>query len=470
MKEGNKRIELNSQESLDYTDVDINIEGNVTRSILYTLLPFFSMIAAILPGVLAKTSGTEIAKNGILTLVLTGVASFYIRINSSEILYKKLSKAVIALGYLGSIFLLFLIPQPDILSFWMIGGLLVAMLVDMKLGLLLHFNLTFILGMSLSLYPEIVIKLLITGALMCLLSGALNDKSTFLYAMIIIISTNITLSFAINNFIFESSINYNYLSSLFCTLAVLVTAYLVRYFYSRLQSSTSIHNSMDTKIPFPMTPDDDLSLDMDQQKKLTACNIDAFPDDTDSSLQIQAVAEAENANQKLGIRTSYEILCNPENDLLKRMKQSSEELYQHSLYISDLSYRAALKIGADDLITKAGGLYHEIGKMNSSNYIEEGLIIAEEYSFPKELTLILKEHNIKYEKPTTIESVIVMLSDHLVSTIDYIEKSGDHKFTRNKIIDNLFQMRMEKGTFDAANISLKDFKRLKDFYQKELSG
>jgi membrane-associated HD superfamily phosphohydrolase len=66
-----------------------------------------------------------------------------------------------------------------------------------------------------------------------------------------------------------------------------------------------------------------------------------------------------------------------------------------------------------------------------------------------------------------VEAAIVMLSDSVVSTIEYIEKSEENKFTTNKIIDNIFQMRMDKGTFDGANLSLKDFKMLKEFYQKE---
>jgi putative nucleotidyltransferase with HDIG domain len=172
----------------------------------------------------------------------------------------------------------------------------------------------------------------------------------------------------------------------------------------------------------------------------------------------------------LGMRTSYEVLCDTENDLMKRLKQCSEALYEHALYIGDLSCRAALTVGANELLAKAGGYYHEIGKINGKNYIEEGLIIADDYAFPKELKAILKEHNIKYEKPGSIEAAIVMLSDSVVSTIEYIEKMGDHKYTTVKVIDNIFQMRMEKGTFDASELSLKAFKTLKEFYQKEFNN
>jgi putative nucleotidyltransferase with HDIG domain len=148
------------------------------------------------------------------------------------------------------------------------------------------------------------------------------------------------------------------------------------------------------------------------------------------------------------------------------MKEYSENLYSHSVLIGDLSYRAAKEVGANERLAMAGGYYHEVGKILGKNYIEEGLLLAEEYSFPNELKAILKEHNIKYEKPSSVEAAIVMLSDNVVSTIEYINRTDEHKYTTDKIIDNIFIMRMDKGTFDQTALSLKDFKTLKEFYQK----
>ena len=153
-----------------------------------------------------------------------------------------------------------------------------------------------------------------------------------------------------------------------------------------------------------------------------------------------------------------------------QLKNYSEELYEHAIMVGDISGRAARTIQADELLAKAGGLYHEIGKVKGSNYIEEGLIIAEQYGFPEKLKSILKQHNIRYERPTCIEAAIVMLTDNVVSTIEYIEKTRKHKYTRNKIIENIFQMRMEKGTFDESGLSVKDYKLLKEFYQREFSN
>ena len=170
-----------------------------------------------------------------------------------------------------------------------------------------------------------------------------------------------------------------------------------------------------------------------------------------------------------GLRTNYDLLNDENNELLLQLKEKSASLYAHALRIGDLSSRAARAIQADEILAKAGGLYHEIGKIKEGNYIEQGLMIAEEYNFPEKLKTILKQHNIKYEKPTSVEAAIVMLSDNVVSTIEYIEKTEDYKYSRNKIIENIFQMRMEKGTFDESRLSVKDYKVLKEFYQKEFN-
>jgi putative nucleotidyltransferase with HDIG domain len=183
----------------------------------------------------------------------------------------------------------------------------------------------------------------------------------------------------------------------------------------------------------------------------------------------QSTVSVEDQGKDTEIHPSYDVLCSEDNELLRKLKQFSESIYKHSIQIGDLSCRAAIVIGADEFLAKAGGLYHEIGKLGGKNYIEEGLAIAEEYSFPKELKAILKEHNIKYDKPSSVESVIVMLSDNIVSTIDYINKTEEHKYSTSKMIENIFQMRMDKGTFDGVNLSLKDFKVLKEFYEKEFS-
>lgn len=477
MKTDKTKVVSDAKNKGDDITVVIKSEGKLQTPFLVTVLPVISVLVAILPDMIKNLIDTSTAKVGILTILLSSIVTFYIRMNADSILNRKLSKEIIILSYLGSLCLLVMVPEPEIYSFWMLGGLVTAMLVDQKLGLIFHFNLSFILGISMSIRPEAIIGILIIGVLMNMLAGALKTKSTIIYAAIIVLSSNVTLAFVINNFIFETKMNFNYLSSLFSNMAVLVIAFFVCLIYEKVfgdnvDTVDQINSEPDpvTKLsePAPMNSNS-IAAEIRTQELSTIS--ESKEDNTIESCEIEVLEEETTdikpSNANVGTRTSYDVLCDLENELIIKMKEFSESLYQHSVYISDLSFRAAKEIGANELLVRAGGLYHEIGKIHGKNYIEEGLKIAEDYAFPNELKAILKEHNIKYEKPNSVEAAIVMLSDNVVSTIDYIEKTEDNRYTTDKIIDNIFLMRMDKGTFDGASLSLTDFKKLKEFYQKE---
>jgi cyclic-di-AMP phosphodiesterase PgpH len=301
---------------------------------------------------------------------------------------------------------------------------------------------------------------------MSMLSGAMKKKSTVIYASIIILSTNMTIAFAFNNFIFDTKTNYNYFKSLFSIIAVLVTAYFVYALYNRFVFGEGEEEELIEKY----SPDDvqNTSTGLLHASSLTASTVAKEVAATNSNQEVEADILSDTSEDLAYVSgTSYEVLCDLENTLLKQLKEYSVSIYEHSLSIGELSKRAAGEIGANEMLALAGGLYHEIGKLKGKNYIEEGLNLAEEYAFPKELKQIIKQHNIKYDKPGSVEAAIVMMSDSVVSTIDYIKNSDEKKFSTNKIIENIFQLRMEKGTFDACSLSLKDYKKLKEFFQNE---
>lgn len=411
---------------------------NLSKSILLlTLLPIISVFIVGLTGMLNKMEFTAILKISIITLLLTSIILLYIRL-SNHILKLRFAKSIIIISYIVSLLLIMLPNNPQIYSFWMLGGILIAMVIDSKLGLLVYFNITFILSIRLSLEPETIIHFLIMGILFVLLSNALKSKSTVIYASIILLSTNITLAFIMNNFFIEAKTDYNYLASFFSIFAVLVTAFLLSSLHKRVTNNYLL------------------------SKEETIINSDDTKDAINSEIKIQEkISLVEKA------RTSYDVLLSDDNELLLRMKNYSENLYKHCKLIGDLSGRAANYIDADEDLARAGGYYHEVGKIIGKNYIEEGLKLAEEYSFPEKLKEIIKQHNIKYDKPTFIEAAIVMISDNVATTIEYIDKTGDQKFTSDKIIDNIFRIRMDKGTFDESGLSVRDFKLLKEFYKKE---
>ena len=469
LRKGNPLKDSNKKEALEQAPI------------MVTLFPLLSMLVAALPGIMKHDLGTETIKIGILVLILTGIASFYIKYNYHQLQTKRLSKTIIILGYLLSICLLLFVPNPQCYNFWMFGGLLVAMLIDKKLGLLLHFNLSILLGIALSMSIGTVLQVLIMGVMLYFLSGALQSKSTVIYSAIILLSMDITVAFVINNFKFDEQTNFDYLLSMLSLLMIIVVCFFLSMLYQSKVDNTKAEMEVKVNQVEALLERQGFIMEK-QQEALPLANLSAssflneggsFENSESKNVSVQELATTEEVMDITmlyqGERTNYDVLCDRNNVLIQRMKDYSEVLYQHALTIGDLSHRAAQAIGANENLTLAGGLYHEVGKINGKNYIEEGQVLAEEYGFPNELKAILKEHNIKYEKPNSVEAVIVMLADNIVTTIEYIEKNDDRKFTTQKIIENIFQVRMDKGTFDMANLSLKDYKTLKDFFISEFS-
>lgn len=428
----------------------IVMQGKMNGTMIFiSLLPVLSVLAVILSGLIMNTDILDMIKIGIMVFLLTAALMFYVRMNRG-IFDVKYSRSIILCMYLISILLVMLQKSPEIYSVWMIGGLLISMVVDSKLGLLVYFNHTFILSITSHLRPDATIHFLIMGVLFSLLSSFLRNKSTVIYAGIILLSTNTTLAFIMNDFIFETDKNINYLASFFSVLGVLVAAFLMSFVYDR------IIGKKNPSAEYGESPTDTVNAAQIKSDVII-----------DHSIELEEFSETNIFVSDKNLRTSYDILLSENNELLQKIKEHSNALYNHSILIGNLSERAAKEIGADEALARAGGYYHEVGKIYGKEYIEEGLKLADDYAFPEELKLILRQHNIKYDKPTFVESAIVMISDNVASTIEYIEKTGESKFTIDKIIENIFKMRMDKGTFDDSGLSVRDFKLLKEFYQNE---
>jgi putative nucleotidyltransferase with HDIG domain len=456
---------------IDENDITVIIKtGNKNKTpVLITVLPVFAMLLSLLPGIMHKSWCLETARFGIIALLLSGIVVFYIRFNLSGLYDKKLFKTIIIFNYLGSLALLLFVPEPEIFSFWMLGGLIIAMLVDQKLGLLVHFVFSIFMGACFIQSPEAIIQVMFMGVLMIMLSGALKQKTTVIYAAVIILSTDITLAFALNNFIFQSVNNFNYLYSLFSILIIIISAFSLSSIYSM-----KYYGNIAVKTLENGTEPNDTKATINQQAAEVTYIAEKGLETPTIQLTAQEITTEHTGSvhqlesDELDNASSYDLLSDHNNALLVNLKQYSEVLYTHAERIADLSYRAAYEIGADAKLALAGGLYHEIGKIKGgANYIDDGLTIADEYSFPKELKAIIREHNIKYGKPGSIEAAIVMLSDSVEATISYIVKSKGNKYTTDKIIDNIFQMRMDKGTFDSCPLQIKEFKKLRDFFIKE---
>ena len=64
-------------------------------------------------------------------------------------------------------------------------------------------------------------------------------------------------------------------------------------------------------------------------------------------------------------------LTDVNNPILREMSQNCPGTFQHSMAVGNLASDAALKIGANEQLVRAGAMYHDIGKMSNPNFFTE---------------------------------------------------------------------------------------------------
>lgn len=64
-------------------------------------------------------------------------------------------------------------------------------------------------------------------------------------------------------------------------------------------------------------------------------------------------------------------LADTNNPLLRQLSQECPGTFQHSMAVSNLATDAAIRIGANEQMVRAGAMYHDIGKMSNPNFFTE---------------------------------------------------------------------------------------------------
>lgn len=200
--------------------------------------------------------------------------------------------------------------------------------------------------------------------------------------------------------------------------------------------------------------------------------------------------------------------------LLKKLAVEAPGTYNHSVLVGNAAAAAAEAIGANPALAKAGGYYHDIGKLVNPQYFEEnqtghnphrnlspfesyriivshtaeGVEIGKLHKLPKKILDIIQQHHgtsvVEYfylkakslnptvtknefrypgPKPQFVEAAIIMICDVVEAALrsrrDSLPESVDEikSFAWKLILDKI-----EDGQFDEAPISVADIKKVID--------
>ena len=212
--------------------------------------------------------------------------------------------------------------------------------------------------------------------------------------------------------------------------------------------------------------------------------------------------------------TSYKLmeLSNPNRPLLKRLLMEAPGTYHHSIIVANLAEASAEAIGANPLLARVGGYYHDIGKLkrplffkeNQSNginphdqtdpstsadivtaHVRDGVAMAREARLPEDIVRIISEHHgdtpvmYFYHKalqqangnpvdinafryaghpPTTRESAIIMLCDTIEAAVRTMKAPSASAI--ESFIVKLVRGKLEDGQLSDSDLTLKDIDKI----------
>lgn len=196
--------------------------------------------------------------------------------------------------------------------------------------------------------------------------------------------------------------------------------------------------------------------------------------------------------------------------------------YHHSVIVANLSENAAKACGANPYIAKAGGLYHDIGKIKYAryfvenqqgenptvdvlnpkmavsiikNHVKSGLQEGAKLKLPREVMDIIEQHHgtslisffyskalselkeekiekdtyrYNYPKPHSRESAIVMIADAIEAASRTL-KTAERKVIES-LVDDVIDKRSKDGQLEESVLTLADLKAIKETMITNLSS
>ena len=216
-------------------------------------------------------------------------------------------------------------------------------------------------------------------------------------------------------------------------------------------------------------------------------------------------------------------LSDPNNELLRTLRNHAPGTYQHTLGVAQLSSAAAEAIGADPLLCQVGAYYHDIGKIVKPEYfvenmgedksihsrlrpsmskliiishVKEGLELAQEAKLPTKIVDMIPMHHgttvVEYffykavemsngedktkdseyrypgPRPRFPEAGILMLADAVEAIAKTVVEPNPTRF--QGIVSEIVRKRMHDGQLDQCNLTMRDLHQIEDSFVRTLTN
>lgn len=204
--------------------------------------------------------------------------------------------------------------------------------------------------------------------------------------------------------------------------------------------------------------------------------------------------------------------------LLRELSEKAPGTFQHSNQVANLAEEAAYAINANPMLTRAGAWYHDIGKIENSQYfienqmnkenphdklsyaesakiitghVTKGMEIAKKYHLPRQVADFINMHHGNRKAtyfyrlaqqsgepvddavfsypgylPDNKETALVMMADSVEAASKSLKEPNENNISQlvDKIIDDL----VAEHQFDKVDITMRDISKVKQLFKKRL--
>jgi len=228
------------------------------------------------------------------------------------------------------------------------------------------------------------------------------------------------------------------------------------------------------------------------------------------------MANGENQN---GEKEDLSFLLDSSYPLLQKLRETCPGTFKHSQALMGLVEGVSIALSLDVAFMKITAQYHDVGKMINPKYFSENqlsdenahdkldpiisyhlitrhvadsaLILLNDINFPRELIKIVCQHHgtsilsyffqksksqvedhyrYKCEKPTCVESAIIMICDQIEARSRSEIQAGKGQFDPTEIIEDTINHLLSDGQLNEVVMRLGDLQKIKDALAKELEG
>jgi len=369
--------------------------------------------------------------------------------------------AVLIACFLVSALLLLLSDFYINLPVWVLGGFIAAALVSRNIGILyLYFFVYHAIYLQGNWLNGLVFHLVVS-TLIALLIPKMKSFLSMFYMMAFCTCIVVTGSVVLNKMTIDESMMLDTFYIL-CTylVCIIVTMILIKWTSTGKAEEKSEEILVQDNYAYldllaSETAEQDAAIAAITAAKEIPVQI-GITETKDDSISIEHKEEKPAEVEKI----DYSPYCNEKAELLMELRAKNKSFYAQAVLVGKLASETAESIGLNAELTKAAGLYKNIGKIREGSNQDSSVEIAKENNFPESLISLLDQLN--HDRIEQKEAALLLITDGVISYYSVVRHVKKTDISVEKIVDTIVSKKIFQGEFNESGLSMQECYMLRE--------